>query len=203
MKGFFVLICSTLAFVLNTCMFSVGNSFTEPIPSPPLPSCTWGPTELFFIEVELSMPDCVNLGWTHDSVFYDISSPFLHAYYGAGIDRYGEFIWTSTNSDCNEQTRTRTTILNTAANNMSSLSNNIPIDSALVMIGSSFYNTIGHACIKIDNILNFDTGQIISLVWESPEYSGNAFFRNLEFVATAQMAVVSDLGRVYIHNEFQ
>lgn len=194
MKGLFALISATLAFVLNTCI-TIG-----PMSEPSLPSCTWRPSEVLFRDIELSIPSCVNLGIPQDTVFYDLPTVFWIVNYNLCYGAYGEFIWSSSNTMCNDETNTRTTIFNTAANDMNFLGRSIRIDSLLTTENS--WNVSGNACVKIDNVLNFDTGEIISLIWESGEYDqGNFLF--VDFIAEARIANVYNVGRIYIHNEFQ
>lgn len=201
MKGTFLLIYSTFALVLNTC--SIVPTIYDDVPEPSLPSCTWGSTDISFSSVELDIPSCVNLGWEIDP-FYDISDPFNFLVY-SGLGNYGEFRWTSTSTGCNDQTSTRVTIFNTDSYNITStLWNwNIPIDSALTVTGSSIFNVIGQASITINGLTNYMTGETISLIWDSPEYGGDSLFHFLDWIATAQVANTSNIGRVYIHNEYQ
>ena len=200
MKGTFLLVYLTLVLGFNTCSF--GPTF-EPTPEPPLPSCTWGPTELIFSNVELSLPSCVNLGWAVEP-FHDISDPFCTLVYG-GPANYGEFRWTSTSTGCNDQTSTRVTIFNTDSYNITSTlwNRGTPIDSALTVTGSSILNVIGQASITINGLTNNTTGETISLIWDSPEYGGDSLFHFIDWIATAQVANTSNIGRVYIHNEYQ
>lgn len=200
MKGTFLLIYSTFALVLNTC--SIVPSFFDDVPEPSLPSCTWGPIEISFSSVELYIPSCVNLGWAIDP-FYDISDPFNILVY-SGWGNYGECRWTSTSTGCNNQTNTRITVFDTDNGTTSTLWNwNIPIDSALTVTGSSIYDVIGQASITINGLTNYMTGETISLIWDSPEYSGGTLFNSLEWIETAKVANVSNIGRVYVHNEYQ
>lgn len=197
MKGLFALISSILAFALNTCT-SIG-----PTPEPSLPPCTWGSTELYFEQVKLSLPSCVNLGLGVDTL-YDISEPFTMFVCG-GPGNYGEFRWTSTNIECDASTKTRVTIFDTNDHNTYyNLWNACtPIDSALTVTGSHYFSVIGTASITINGVINYSTGETVALIWESPRYSGSNMFRDLKWIETAQVATVSSMGRVYVHNEYQ
>lgn len=200
MKGTFLLVYLTLVLGFNTCSF--GPTF-EPMPEPPLPSCTWGPTELIFSNVELSLPSCVNLGWTVEP-FYDISDPFnVLVYSGLGVS--GDFRWTSTSIGCDNGTKSRTTVFYTDHNNITSTLGNYStrIDSALTTTGTSIFDVLGQASITINGLMNYSTGETISLIWTSPEYSGGSLFHFLDWIATAQVVSSSTIGRVYIHNEYQ
>ena len=201
MKGTFLLIYSTFALVLNTC--SIVPTIYDDVPEPSLPSCTWGQNELIFRNVELSIPSCVNLGWTTEP-FHEISEPFSTLVYG-GSANYGEFRWTSTSTGCNDQTSTRVTIFNTDSYNITSTlwNSGTRIDSALTVTGSSIYDVIGQASITINGLTNYMTGETISLIWDSPEYGGDSLFHFIDWIATAQVANTSNIGRVYIHNEYQ
>lgn len=197
MKGFFLSIYATLAFLMNTCSF-----LNPPISEPPLSPCTWGPAELHFWDVELSVPSCVNLGLGIET-FYDISEPFTRLVY-SGSANYGEFRWTSTNLECTNQTKTQVTIFDTDNHNTSSLWNGgTPIDSALTITGSTLFSVFGTATITINGVFNYSTFERVSLIWESPVYDGSGMFRFLEWIETAQVANLSNMGRVYVHNEYQ
>lgn len=200
MKGTFLLIYSTFALVLNTCSFF--SPFLDDFTEPPLQSCTWGPIDVSFCCVELNIPSCVDLGWTMNS-FYDVSEPFNFLVY-SGMSNYGEFRWTSTSTGCDNETNTRITIFDTYNGTTHPLWNwDIPIDSAITVTGTSIYDVLGQASITINGLMNYSTGETISLIWTSPEYSGGTLFNSLVWIETAQVANVSNIGRVYIHNEYQ
>ena len=168
-----------------------------------LKHCRWGGFDITFMTKELSIPDCINLMWSSGNIFYTFGEIYSCAYYEP--DGYGEFIWTSTGEECDDETRIRTTIFNTnehATYLQTAIDAWIDIDSALVLDGISPSTVIGTACVKLENVIDRETGDRLSLVWESPEYNGSSFTL-LEFKEEANCVRNPEFRRVYVHNDYQ
>ena len=185
---------------LNSCIFP---NFTSSSWESTLKHCRWGAFDITFGEVELSIPDCINLMWSDGNIFYTFSSVYSCAYYT--YNGYGEFVWTSTGQECDNETRIKTTTFNTNdhyLNHLCQLDALCHIDSALVLDGVSPSTVIGTACVKLDNVVDLATGEKLSLVWESPEYNGISFLM-LEFKTMATCVRDPEFKRVYVRNEYQ
>lgn len=169
-----------------------------------LPDCTWAYRNVTFEEICLTLPECVTIFGGFETPCNSLGGPF--AILNANPNGDGELTWTSVNEKCSQQTMNgeiKRYTFNNDRDLLLTLYRTIDEVQTEIASGDIIQNVVGSMTIKIDNVSNTDNGEYITLVWDSPEYSGTTGFLNLHFVAEAKKVSISNnVKRVYIHNQF-
>lgn len=198
-KSGLLLGCAFL-FMGATC---VGPDNYSDYPDTSKPTCSWATADVVFSTIQLNLPECVTLFGTGAYPYMSFSEPFMLVQMNPNA--YGELTWAAVNANCSETTAHAQSTQYTTTNNWSTLSSLYNIlygVEAHMVSGDVEANISANVIIKIDNVLNTETGEYVSVTWESENYGGNSGFVNLDFIKTAKVVPTTGVRKVYVHNQY-
>lgn len=167
------------------------------------PTCSWATGDVVFSTIQLNLPECVTLFGAGTYPYMSFSEPFILAQMNSGA--YGELTWTAVNANCSETTSHAQSTQYTTTNNWSTLSSLYNIlygVEAHMESGDVEANISANVVIKIDNVLDQETGDYKTVIWDSGTYSGSNGWVNLDFIKTAKVASTTGVQKVYVHNQY-
>ncbi len=198
-KSGLLLGCAFL-FMGATC---VGPDNYSDYPDTSKPTCSWATADVVFSTIQLNLPECVTLFGTGAYPYMSFSEPFILAQMNPNA--YGELTWTALNANCTETTMHAQSTKYTTTNDWSTLSSLYNIlygVEAHMGSGDVDAHISANVIIKIDNVLNTETGEYETVIWDSGTYSGTGGFLNLDFIKTAKVSPTTGVQKVYVHNQY-